>query len=252
MIEENHTLDAAGAGELEMHGTPGAARVFGGIQGLGLVLAGGFGVVVSVLGISQGVTTRGVYWVAILSLLSVYAGVMAALVAWKRFGSGPALTLLISGGTAVCSGMLVDPAIATRIIGRGGNATTIAGVSLVFVGLPMIAFGMLLLLSSAVAVLGRTWSLSLKPFVLGLVWLVPAGIAVGYPLPVVGGAARGILSAVGAAPAVLAPVLYLLIGAVICVSVAVGGGLLIRSLEQGIGAGLAGGEEGGVKDPKAA
>lgn len=238
MVESNHTLDGAQQGEIAMRGTPALVRVLGGLLGLVLGCIGILAVTLGALALANGATARGIYWVVILGAVATYGGLNGALVGLNRFRSGQALTLLIAGGTGVCCGVLIDPSIATTIIGRGGNATKVSGVSLLYVGIPMLGSGLLLTGISALAVLGRSWSVSVKPLALGIIWLIPTMVALSYPLPVVGGVSRGLVNAINSSPDVLIPVLYLVVGAILCVSAAVGSGLIVRSLEHGIAAGF--------------
>jgi len=195
-------------------------------------------IVASVLGVTQGTSARGVYWAGILGAVSLYGAVMAFFAGLGKSKTGPGMALLVAGGTALCCGMLVDPSIATRIIGRGGQGQSFGGIPLILPGAGMLGAGLTLIALAALAVLARSWKDTSRPVLLAIVWLIPAFIALSAPLPVIGALPGAIGSAIANLPPVLAPVAYLVIGAVVGLSVAVGGGLLIRALEQGIAAGF--------------
>ncbi len=211
--------------------TPGFTIWLSGSAGVGLTLAGCFGVAMSLLEVSGGSATPTVWWTLVFQSIVAVCGVFPVLLALGYFRSGPVLTMMSSGVCALVTLPLMEPNIVFALLGRGGNSPEIGGVALIVIAGVSAAPAAVLCLMGALATFLRAPLATVPRFVVGSVFLAAPAAAyglVGVPTSPFGSGAGG-----AALTAVAATLAFALLLAVISVGVH----LVARSIEIGIDAG---------------
>ncbi|MCA9294299.1 MAG: hypothetical protein KDA20_10840 [Phycisphaerales bacterium] len=230
----------------QMVGAPvGVMRVGGFASALaGLVALGGIGV--GLIALSRGDTTQGVWFLILweaVALIGAAYGALGGLA--RRFGSGPALALLIAAGCGFVAAVLNEPGLVTKAMGRTVNWAAPGGIRILPLVGAQLALSVVLGACSAAAVLLRAPGRALGSLVRGLVLLAPAmaGLAA-FGLPRLRGPILAWLSGHAILGAGVVVIGGLLLAGLFCVGVH----KVIRAFEIGIAAGLVKAGEAGGSD----
>jgi hypothetical protein len=203
------------------------------------------GVVLAIVALVGGQNVSGVWFLLMFEATAAVACAFGAAAGFGRAKSGPALALFIAGGVVGVAAVLGEPAVATRLIGRPGVPTVVAGVELLPLALAQLAAGAGIVVLSSLAVLLRKPGKTLGRMVAGGLTLVPGLGLLGVFLlasasgstGALGGRIAGLKNWLGSSP-ILAPVAVVAALAVIGVLLAAGIHLVIRAHEIGAEAGL--------------
>lgn len=157
----------------------------------------------------------------------ILAGVFGVLAGLGRFRDGPGLAALCVGGTIFVCGVLSEPTLVPRLLGRGGAPSVVMGVDLVHLAMARVATGLLVTALAGAIVLLRRPRESLS--------MLARGVVIGLPLVLAGILAmtpsvRGFVT--GLQPVfivVLVCAVLLVLGA--CLSISIH--CIIRSFELG-------------------
>lgn len=100
------------------------------------------------------------------------ASVFGVLVGLGKIREGPALAMLIVGGTMAVGAVLGEPAVAVRLLGRTGAPITISGVQILPFAMARLGMGVVMMGLAAVTILirqpGRSFGYLIRAAILGV------------------------------------------------------------------------------------